>query len=103
MTAKKRKVSMSSVSSDSSSESLSTSESSSSLSSAELAERSRASCGPVTVAIPNTSEKKMEAIVSLAAALKSLAETLNSTNIKVEVKDCHIVGADIGINIERCL
>lgn len=37
----------------------------------------------INIAIPNTSQKKMEAIVNLSVAISSLAKALESTNVQV--------------------
>lgn len=54
---------------------------------------------PVHVAIPSTSVEKMQAIVKLSEAIEHLARALNSTNVSVLVKDCHIVSTTTGMVI----
>ena len=57
---------------------------------------------PTIITIPNTSEKKMEAIVNLSKAIKSLSIALTSTNIKVLVENCEFSseGQSTGLNIK---
>lgn len=59
--------------------------------------------GPVTVAIPNTSEKKMEAIATLARAMETLAKAIDGVNTNVTVMGCTITGVGSGtaINIGK--
>ena len=42
---------------------------------------------PVNVAIPNTTELKMKAILDVAAAVKEVALALNSVNVQVTISD----------------
>jgi len=49
---------------------------------------------PIIVAIPNTIEKKMEAIVCTARAIESLAKSIASVNVTVPVKGCNFVNID---------
>ncbi len=56
--------------------------------------------GPVTVALPNTTEKKMAAIEQLSRACYELAVALNSTNVTVQISNCTVVGAQTGINVK---
>ena len=44
---------------------------------------------PVTVAIPNTTAQKMQAIVSTARAIEELAKAINGTNVSVEISNCN--------------
>jgi hypothetical protein len=56
---------------------------------------------PINVALPNTIESKMEAIVNLSEAIKELAYVLNSVNVNVTVANNVITTKDAtGINIE---
>ncbi len=56
--------------------------------------------GPVTVALPNTTSEKMEAITRLSKAILVLSEALSSINTKIEVSNCTVVNAkNAGISI----
>lgn len=54
---------------------------------------------PVNVAIPNTTDLKMRAILALAEANKSLAQAIDGVNVKVEVSNNTISGSETGITI----
>lgn len=47
----------------------------------------------VAVAIPNTIEEKMKAIVNLSEAIEAI-------NVEVKISDCMISGVETGINID---
>jgi hypothetical protein len=56
---------------------------------------------PINVALPNTIESKMEAIINVSEAIKELAYALNSVNVNVTVANNVITTKDAtGINIE---
>ena len=54
----------------------------------------------VAVAIPSTIESKMQAICNIAEALKQLAIALNSSNVHVNIEDCHFQNTGMGISIK---
>lgn len=54
---------------------------------------------PILVAIPNTTELKMKAILAAAQAVENVSKALISVNTRVEVSNCDIRNSDIGINI----
>lgn len=56
-------------------------------------EEPKESAGPTVLQVASISEEKMQAISQLCAAVKSLAETLNSTNVAVTVSHCHFIGS----------
>jgi hypothetical protein len=45
---------------------------------------------PIVVAIPNTTQLKMQAILNLSAAISELSKTLASNNEEVKIENCHI-------------
>ena len=55
--------------------------------------------GPVTIAVPNTSEAKLYAINELCQAVHTLAKTLASVNVAVTVSNCNISGVETGIDM----
>ena len=54
---------------------------------------------PVNVALPNTTESKMQAISNLSIAVLELSKALNSVNVLVSVCNNVISGTETGINI----
>lgn len=50
-------------------------------------------CAPINVALPNTTEIKMQAILATAEALKTLAKAIDGTNIQITLSNnlvhCH--------------
>lgn len=54
----------------------------------------------VIVSVPRTSVQKMMAICDLAASIKSLADALCSTNVKVEITGCEFRSTGTGISIQ---
>lgn len=57
--------------------------------------------GPVTLVVPNTTEKKMEAIVALSGAVLELSRALNSTNVQATISHCVISSSKCGISIQN--
>lgn len=55
----------------------------------------------INVAIPNTTEKKMEAISRLSEAMVELAKALNSTNVQCSIMNNSVttVPNSVGINV----
>lgn len=47
----------------------------------------------IAVAMPNTTELKMQAIRDLSRAVSDLAKALASTNVNVRIENCNISGA----------
>jgi hypothetical protein len=43
----------------------------------------------MVVALPNTTAEKMKAISDLAASIKSLAKSIESTNVELNIRDCN--------------
>jgi len=54
----------------------------------------------ITVAIPNTTEQKLEAILELSKAINSLAQALTSVNVQVDIKNCTINSCKTGIKVD---
>lgn len=55
----------------------------------------------VTVAVPNTIERKMEAIQFTAKALMHIAEAINGINLQVKISDCKLENIQgTGIHIQ---
>lgn len=56
---------------------------------------------PINVAIPNTTQEKMTAIVNLSEAVKELAKTLNGVNVQVTMSNNVVsnIGTGPGISI----
>ena len=51
----------------------------------------------VAVAVPSTVKEKMEAVVHLSKAISDLARTLNTTNLRVDVRDCTFNNTNRGL------
>ena len=54
---------------------------------------------PVVVAIPNTTQQKMEAILALARSNESLARALESVNVNVRLEHLNISNTHTGVRI----
>lgn len=54
---------------------------------------------PINLVIPNTTTLKLQSILALSEATKSLAQALASTNVSVTISHNEILGADTGINV----
>jgi hypothetical protein len=61
--------------------------------------QNKAISAPVVVALPNTTEKKMEAIAALARATEELAKALNSVNTNVTISDCSFENVATGVSV----
>lgn len=55
--------------------------------------------GGVTVVVPDTVQKKMDAIVALSVAVRELAKAINGVNVAVEISHCDIAAKGTGISI----
>lgn len=53
----------------------------------------------LAVAMPNTTEKKMQAICELSSAINSLARALNSTNVEVQIENCEFANLNTGVHL----
>ena len=53
----------------------------------------------VNVAIPNTTELKLKAILDVSAAVRDVARALNSVNVQVTIANNVITGTGIGSGI----
>ena len=54
----------------------------------------------IAVAIPNTSEEKMKAIVNLSEAIVALAKALSSINTEINISNCTINNSETGIKVD---
>ncbi len=46
--------------------------------------------GPVTIAVPNTIDKKMDAIILTSKAILEVAKALNSVHVDAFISNCNI-------------
>ncbi len=54
----------------------------------------------IAVAIPNTIKQKLDAILELSKAVKTLAEALISVNVQVDIKNCTLNNCGTGIKVD---
>lgn len=54
---------------------------------------------PINVALPNTTEQKMAAIVAVANAINNLSKALISSNVNVTVANNTVNYCDVGLKI----
>jgi len=54
---------------------------------------------PLIVAVPNTSDLKMRALLELAQATHRIARALESTNVDITVSGCTISAQGTGIDV----
>lgn len=55
--------------------------------------------GPINVALPNTSQEKMAAIVNLSQAILVLSRAIDGVNTQVTIEGNIFSGADTGISV----
>jgi len=56
---------------------------------------------PINVALPNTTEEKMKAIVSLSKAVENISKALISVQVEIKISNNKIYGAETAINIDK--
>lgn len=54
---------------------------------------------PLVVALPSTTELKMQAILKVSDAVLEVAKALNGVNVRVEIAGCVITNTETGIKI----
>lgn len=56
---------------------------------------------PVVVAVPNTTELKMRAILNVSDAILEVAKALNGVNVKVNISSCNFTDTKTAIKVEH--
>lgn len=56
--------------------------------------------GAINVALPNTTQEKMEAIVNVSKAILELSKAINGVNTNITISNNNISAPSIGISIK---